>query len=37
MFKLLHWICYKLLNTNKLFLPQNYNHTFPDSINIWLN
>lgn len=28
---------YKLVNTDKLFLPQNYNHTFPDSINIWLN
>lgn len=27
---------YKLVNTDKLFLPQNYNHTFPDSINKWL-
>lgn len=25
---------YKLVNTDKLFLPQNYNHTFPDSINM---
>lgn len=28
---------YKLVNTDKLILPQNYSHTFPDSINIWLN
>ena len=28
---------YKLVNTDKLFPPQNYNHLFPDSINIWLS
>lgn len=28
---------YKLVNTDKLFLPQNYNHMFLNSINTWLS